>query len=91
MSSEKSIQKLARTGENIKVECPISGYPAPIIEWWKGNEIIDYSWLKIRTKNKIMKIRNAKVKDTGVYSCKGVNGFGNIEVKVNIIVFGEIG
>ena len=38
-----------------------------------------------------MKITNTKVEDTGVYSCKGVNGFGNIEVKVHIIVFGENG
>ena len=38
-----------------------------------------------------MKIRKVVEEDTGVYYCKGVNGFGNTQVRVDLIVIGELG
>ena len=39
----KEMKKIVRLGEDVKVVCPITGYPEPIIEWRKGHETIDYS------------------------------------------------
>ncbi len=79
-----------RLGEDVKITCPILGNPTPIVEWKKGGETIDYSWIRIRTQKKSLKIRRAQEEDTGVYVCKGVNGFGNVEVKVDLIIIGEL-
>merc|ERR1712233_97368 len=38
------------------------------------------------TKNKALKIKKSQEDDTGIYICKGVNGFGNVEVRVDLIV-----
>lgn len=82
----KEMKKIVRLGEDVKVVCPITGYPEPIIEWRKGRETIDYSWIRIRANNRAMRIKKTQEGDTGVYICKGVNGFGNTEVRVDLIV-----
>lgn len=86
VAQQKELKKIVRLGEDVKVVCPITGFPDPIIEWKKGRETIDYSWIRIRTNNRAMKIKKAQEDDTGVYICKGVNGFGNTEVRVNLII-----
>ena len=83
------MKKIVRLGEDVKIICPILGNPTPIVEWKKGGETIDYSWIRIRTQKKSLKIRRAEEADTGVYVCKGVNGFGNVEVRVDLIIIGE--
>ena len=36
-----------------------------------------------------LKIKNANEDDTGVFLCKGVNGFGSEVVRVELIIVGE--
>ena len=83
------MKRIVRKGEDTKIECPITGNPIPIIEWYKGPDIIDYSWFRIRTVKKAMKIKKTVKEDMGVYWCKGVNGFGNTQVRVDLIVIGR--
>ena len=89
IAQQKELKKIVRLGEDVKIQCPISGNPTPIIEWKKGGETIDYSFIRIRTKNKALKIKKSQEDDTGIYICKGVNGFGNVEVRVDLIVIGN--
>ncbi len=89
IAQQKEMKKIVRLGEDVKITCPILGNPTPIVEWKKGGETIDYSWIRIRTQKKSLKIRRAQEEDTGVYVCKGVNGFGNVEVRVDLIIIGE--
>lgn len=86
IAQQKDVKKIVRLGEDVKIQCPISGNPPPMIEWKKGGETIDYSWIRIRTQKKAMKIKKSQEEDTGIYVCKGVNGFGNVEVRVDLIV-----
>jgi hypothetical protein len=89
IAQQKELKKIVRLGEDVKIQCPISGNPTPIIEWKKGGETIDYSFIRIRTKNKAMRIKKSQEDDTGIYICKGVNGFGNVEVRVDLIIIGN--
>ena len=89
IAQQKELKSIVRLGEDLKIQCPISGNPTPIIEWKKGGETIDYSWIRIRTKGKQLRIKKSQEDDTGVYICKGVNGFGNVEVRVDLIVIGK--
>ena len=88
-AQQKELKTIVRLGEDVKIQCPISGNPTPIIEWKKGGETIDYSWIRIRTKGKQLRIKKSQEDDTGLYICKGVNGFGNVEVRVDLIVIGK--
>ena len=84
------MKTMVRLGEDVKIQCPISGNPTPIIEWKKGGETIDYTFIRIRTKGRQLRIKKSQETDTGVFICKGVNGFGNVEVRVDLIVIGKL-
>ena len=84
------MKTIVRLGEDVKIQCPISGNPTPIIEWKKGGETIDYTFIRIRTKGRQLRIKKSQETDTGVFICKGVNGFGNVEVRVDLIVIGKL-
>ena len=84
------MKSMVRLGEDVKIQCPISGNPTPIIEWKKGGETIDYTFIRIRTKGRQLRIKKSQETDTGVFICKGVNGFGNVEVRVDLIVIGKL-
>ena len=60
-----------------------------MVEWSKNGEKIDYMWERHRTGRKSLKIRNANEDDTGVFTCKGINGFGSEEVRIELIIVGE--
>ena len=90
VAQQKEVQHIFQKGDDMKILCPIQGNPAPLIEWEKGGEKIDYSWIRLRVVKRWLKVKGALVGDTGQYTCKGVNGFGTTQVKVKIIVLGEI-
>ena len=85
--AEKSdVKHVAKVGDNVKLLCPIQGYPTPMVTWSKGNDVINYAWSRFRTNKRHMKIKGVVKEDTGVYFCKAINGFGNVEIKVELIV-----
>ena len=45
----------------------------------------DYQFLQFC----ILQLRGAKLEDTGIFYCRGVNGFGSVRVRVELIVTGE--
>ena len=78
-------------GETVKLICPINGNPAPSITWFKGNEEIhEYSWIRFRKDKKSVTITNAEYDDTGIYICKGVNGYGSDEVRIDLFVISKL-
>ena len=83
------MKKIGRIGENVRLICPICGFPAPMVEWSKNGEKIDYMWERHRTGRKSLKIKNANEDDTGVFTCKGINGFGSEEVRIELIIVGK--
>lgn len=85
-AEQKELKKVGRIGENIKLLCPIGGFPTPMVEWSKNGEKIDFMWDRHRTGRKSLKIRNANEDDTGIFTCKGINGFGSEEVRIELIV-----
>ena len=70
-ADKKEVKKIGRIGENVKIVYPIGGYPAPIIEWSKNGEKIDYMWDRHRTGKKSLKIKHVNADDTGIFTCKG--------------------
>ena len=52
--------------------------------------MIDHTWTRIKTSKKVLKIKKVVMEDTGVLICKGVNGFGSAQVRVELIVIGKL-
>ena len=67
-------------GAHVRIECPIYDDDNPdllFFEWFdeKGDPIRETSRVKI-TDSGVLKIKSAIKDDTGLYICKGINGFG---------------
>ena len=87
-AKEKEIKIIAKVRENVKIVCPIVGHPTPMFEWRKNEDKIDFMWERHITNpaKKWLKIKDVTQDDTGIYHCKGINGFGSEEVRVQLIV-----
>ena len=48
MADQSDVKKIGRIGETVRLTCPISGYPAPMVEWTKNGEKIDFTWERHR-------------------------------------------
>ncbi|XP_023330620.1 fibroblast growth factor receptor-like 1 [Eurytemora carolleeae] len=86
VASVSVLRIVAISGEEVRVSCPIDGTPTPIIEWRKNGDVIDHTWTRMKTLKRVLKIRHIESADTGVYTCRGVNGFGSVTVRAEIIV-----
>ena len=51
--------------------------------------MIDYSWIRMKVNKKQLKIRSVTDEDTGVYVCKGINGFGSQQIRIELIAIGK--
>jgi hypothetical protein len=82
--------KVVALGDNVRLPCHISGTPTPMMRWTKGDEVItDYTWERFRSDKKSLSIDNVELDDTGIYICKGTNGFGSSdEARTDLIVIG---
>lgn len=56
----------------------------------QGGESIDFTWSRYKVNKKVLKIRSAELEDTGVFNCKGINGFGSDNVRLELIIVGEL-
>ena len=44
---------------------------------------------RFKTTKKNLKIKPVMIEDTGIYICKGTNGFGSEEIRIDLIVIGK--
>ena len=89
-ASHHRSKQIVLVGSNVRLQCPMSGHPNPMIDWTKDKEgIIDYSWTRFEASKKVLKISRAQLEDTGIYRCKGTNGFGSTTVRIDLIVIGK--
>lgn len=66
------------------------GFPVPFFEWKKDGQLIDdYSWIRFKKNKNLLKIKNSNRDDSGIYECKGINGFGTDVARVNVVVVGQ--
>lgn len=73
---------VAEEKDVVKLNCPISGNPKPIIEWYQDDQLIHPMRDRFRTSRKSLKIKGVNLADSGIFECKGVNGFGSLSVQV---------
>jgi hypothetical protein len=90
-AERKEITKIVRMGDTLKLQCPMNGSPPMQFDWTKDNEQIKpYAWPRFKTQKKNLKIKPVMPDDTGIYICKGTNGFGSEEIRIDLIVIGKL-
>ena len=47
---------------------------------------MDYTWTRFRVNKRQLRIRGVLRADTGRYTCKAINGFGKVEISVELVV-----
>jgi len=77
---------VGRIGETIRLQCPVAGKPTPMLEWSKDGDKVDFMWERYKAGKRGLRIRNLNEDDTGVFTCKAVNGFGSAVVRVELVV-----
>ena len=63
--------------------------PIHLNVFFQGGESIDFTWSRYKVNKKVLKIKSAELEDTGVFNCKGINGFGSDTVRIELIVVGK--
>ncbi len=87
VATKNNLFLVRRLGDEVKLTCPIEGKPVPYVDWHKdGDKILEYLWPRFKPNRRNLKIRDAQLSDSGVYLCRGVNGFGSVEIVINLIV-----
>lgn len=71
------------------IQCAAEGVPRPAITWLKdGRPITGQHGAKVLNEGKLLQIKDAKVSDTGRYTCIAVNVAGQADSKHDISVHG---
>ena len=86
---KETVTVVVSLGSDVRLVCPVTGEPQPMVEWSKDGEVVDYTWTRINTNKNFLKLRAAQPGDTGVWNCRGVNGFGSVNVRMELIVTGK--
>ena len=47
------------------------------------------TWHRFKTNRKFLKIKSVEIGDSGIFVCKGVNGFGSKSVQIQLVVRGK--
>lgn len=74
-------------GSTVVLPCPILSVPIPFFGWFKDEEEIEYQpRLRVNEYSGTLRIKSARVSDSGQYVCEAVNGFGTLRVNVTLKV-----
>ncbi|OWF52578.1 Hemicentin-1 [Mizuhopecten yessoensis] len=89
-ASEKPVITVLE-GEQVTLECPVTGIPDPGIQWQKDGRVIELaqnSHISIIAGGQVLRIHTARIGDTAQYMCHAENGAGFAEkfFQVNINV-----
>ena len=85
-AEKNEVKHIAKEGDDVKIVCPVQAHPAPLVTWHKGEEAVDYTWTRFRVNKRQLRIRGVLRADTGRYTCKAINGFGKVEISVELVV-----
>lgn len=73
----------------MSLQCAAEGVPRPAVTWLKdGRPITGQQGAKVLNEGRLLQIKDAKVSDTGRYTCIAVNVAGQADSKYDISVHG---
>lgn len=86
MPSDKVLFETVTGGTNFTLDCKAHGRPKPTVLWYHNGMEILSDHRKEMKKGGSLKIRNIGLEDSGNYTCKVSNKFGQLEWTFNVDV-----
>lgn len=84
------MRRILRAGDSLRLNCPVeSPPPAPLITWSKDGDSVHVGWDRYRNNADSLRIRDLEPSDSGVFICRATNGFGTLDVKYLVYVYGK--
>uniref|UniRef100_A0A8B9H4L7 Titin n=1 Tax=Astyanax mexicanus TaxID=7994 RepID=A0A8B9H4L7_ASTMX len=83
---------IAKAGDNIKVEVPVTGRPKPTVSWQKDNQALKLTqrtMVENTSTSSILTMNECLRSDSGVYSVTGKNIVGSVTENIIVKVAGE--
>ncbi|GBL81437.1 Fibroblast growth factor receptor-like 1 [Araneus ventricosus] len=73
--------------ETLELRCPIdTSDTKTFVEWTRGNESLYMEPGYEINKKGVLRIKSVAMKHAGTYTCEAVNGYGFVQVELNVIV-----
>nr|XP_061831771.1 hemicentin-1-like isoform X1 [Nerophis lumbriciformis] len=86
-SEEDADDVIVTKGGDLMLQCAADGVPRPAVTWLKdGRPITSQHGAKVLNEGRVLQIKDAKVADTGRYTCIAVNVAGQVDSKHDISV-----
>lgn len=79
----------AKEGATFEFRCTATGYPLPVVEWFKNDVCIDQSPDYIITFNNglaILKFEHVFLEDQALFTCRASNTSGMVQTSANLMV-----
>jgi len=70
---------VATVGTTLRLVCPVIARPTALVEWWKDRHRIHDGWVRHRSVNGTLRVRDVQLSDSGRYTCEATNGFGSAQ------------
>ncbi|VDK82636.1 unnamed protein product [Litomosoides sigmodontis] len=74
-------------GGEARISCNVSGEPTPVVTWQRNGIRIETTEMRYVTKDKILRIMDARSSDSGLYICVAVNEAGIAQQAFTLEVF----
>ena len=84
------MRRVMRAGDVLKLTCPVESQPTapPLFTWSKDGDLVHVGWDRYRTNGDSLRVRDVERSDSGVFVCRATNGFGTLDVKYLVYVYG---
>jgi len=79
---------VTRLGSTLRLTCPVDADPTALVAWWKSDHRIHDGWMRHRSVNGTLRIRDVHLSDSGRYTCEATNGFGSVQATFLLYVYG---
>ena len=76
-----------KENQNVTLPCKATGFPPPVITWYKDGRVIKEERKQFKKRN--LEIKKISFEDHGIYTCTAENLLGRVQLSVNITVKGK--
>lgn len=76
-----------REKNNVTIHCKATGFPPPIITWYKDGQVIEEERRQFNKRK--LEIKKIQFEDRGIYTCTAENLLGRVQLSVNVTVKGK--
>jgi Immunoglobulin domain len=83
------MRRVLKAGDTLRLSCPVeSPPPEPLFTWLKDGDQVHVGWDRYRINSDMLRVRDVEPADSGVFICRATNGFGLLDVKYLVYVYG---